>query len=74
MLSPFASQLYQIPKDLQVQLDSVGFAEVDQPMRSKHQVWVHKPYFRTLYMSVSQLLMICLLYALFAVMVRVLLM
>lgn len=55
MLSPFASQLYQIPKDLQVQLeyDSVGFAEVAQPMRSKHQVWAHKPSFRTLYTSVS---------------------
>ncbi|DBB15837.1 TPA: hypothetical protein ACH3X3_004031 [Trebouxia sp. C0006] len=39
MLSPFASQLYQMPKDLQVQLecDSVGFAGVDQPRRRKHQ-------------------------------------
>ncbi|KAL0030580.1 hypothetical protein WJX79_006164 [Trebouxia sp. C0005] len=38
MISPFASQLYQMPKDLQVQLecDSAGAAGVDQPMRSKH--------------------------------------
>ncbi len=68
MISPFASQLYQMPKDLQVQLecDPTGFAGVDQPMRSKHQVWVRKPCFRAWYTSVSYLLMVRLLYVLFA--------
>ena len=48
LMSPFASQLYQMPKDLQVQLEggSARSAGVDQPMRSRHdlgQVWVQNP-------------------------------
>ncbi len=61
MTSPFASQLYQLPKDLQVQLecDSAGAAGVDQPMRSKHdqgQVWVQKPCSRALCFTLNPFL------------------